>query len=230
MIPAAALVLVVAFGNIQSNPLMSQPDVRHDTRALMALRADVTCGNEIEPARYKRAWRTESARHGLRARAVAYPDPVALKSRPTAVYSRLLTRGVEGLTPDRWAVIVRGPGWALVCTHLINRAWTSNDASTPIRRALWRTEIRRVRTIVRRNRAAGRNVVIGGDLNTPYRVRWRYPGVVFLGNRYRMQAAVIPAPGWTARRAGSRTIPAGVLATDHPMMRRGVTFAPRQMG
>ena len=225
MIGAAAVVLAVAFGNVMSNPVMPQSAVRHDVRALMGFRADVTCGNEIEPERYKRAWRAESARHGLRARAVAYPDPVAVRGRPVAVYARRLSGGVPGLTPDRWAVVVRGPSWAVICTHLVSRAWTSDDGTTAQRRDIYREEIARLRRIVGRNLAAGRNVIIGGDLNNPDRVRWRRREV-FLANLGRMQATAIPAPGWRAIRAGRRTIPARRLATDHPMIRRGVTFAP----
>src|SRR5262245_43589752 len=120
---AGAVALAVAFGNVMSNPVMPQPAVRHDLRALFSLRADVTCGNEIEPRRYKRAWRTATARYGLRAYALGYPDPVSMDGRPGAVSVRRLSRGVPGLTPDRWAVVVRGPNWAVICTHLISRAW-----------------------------------------------------------------------------------------------------------
>lgn len=223
--PAAALVFVLALGNIMSNPAMSTADVRHDMRALFGLRADVTCGNEIEPPRYKQTWRAESARHGLRPRAVAYPDPLAVRGRPVAVSARRLSRGVAGISPDRWAVVARFPRVAVICTHLVSRAWTSNDANTPLRRRLWHAEVRALRAMVARHLAAGRSVIVGGDLNTPHRIRW-HRREVFLGNRFRMQAAVIPAPGWRARRLPGRTIPAARLFTDHPMLRRIVALDP----
>jgi hypothetical protein len=224
---SAVLVCVLALGNVMANPTMPQADVRHDMHALFSLRADATCGSEIEPPRYKRAWRAVSAAHGLRARAVAYPDPVALRGRPRAVSVRRLSAGVAGITPDRWAVVVRFPAVVVVCTHLVSRAWTTNNATTPLRRALWRAEVARVRGIVRRHLAAGRSVIVGGDLNTPFVVRW-HRRQVFLGNLYRMQAAAVPAPGWRARRVyrGSRTISPARLFTDHPMLRRIVALEP----
>jgi hypothetical protein len=224
--PAAALVLVLALGNIMANPTMPPADVRHDIRALFGLRADVTCGNEIEPDRYKRTWRAESARYGLRPRAVAYPDPLAVRGRPVAVSARRLSRGVAGLTPDRWAVVARFPHLAVICTQLVSRAWTSNDATTPLRRRLWLAEVRTLRRMVARHLAAGRSVIVGGDLNTPHRIRWGRREV-FLGNAYRMQAAVVPAAGWRARRLpGGRTIPPARLFTDHPILRRIVALDP----
>jgi hypothetical protein len=218
--PAAVLVLVLAFGNIMANPVLPAGDVRHDMRVLFGLRADVTCGNEIEPRDYKRAWRAESARYGLAARAVAYPDPLAVRGRPRAVSVRRLSAGVAGVTPDRWAVVVRFPHVAVICTHLVSQAWTSH----PERRPLWRAEIAVLRGMVERHLAAGRSVVIGGDLNTPNRIRW-HRREVFLGNRFRMQATAIPGPGWRARRVpGGRTIPPGRLFTDHPMLRRAIAL------
>lgn len=221
----AGLVLVLALGNVMSNPTMPQPDVRHDVRALFSLRADVTCGSEIEPERYKRAWRRTAAAHGLIVRGVAYPVPAALRGRPRAVSVRRLSAGVPGISPDRWAVVVRYRHVVIICTHLVSRAWTSNDATTPIRRALWREELATLRRIVARWTAWGRAVIVAGDLNSPHRVRWGQPSL-FLGNRYRMQAAVIPGPSWRARRLGGREIGTRRLFTDHPMLRRAVALEP----
>lgn len=222
----AGLVLVIALGNIMSNPTMPEPDVRHDVGALFSLGADVTCGSEIEPPRYKRVWRRLAARDGLRVAGVAYPVPAALRSRPRAVSVRRLSLGVPRVTPDRYAVVVKWPRLAVVCTHLVSKAWTSDNATTPLRRALWRAEVRELRRIVARQHSRGRSVVVAGDLNTPFRVWWPR-GSVFLGNRFRMQAAVIPAPGWTARRLpGGREISPRRLYTDHPMLRRVVSLEP----
>ncbi len=218
----AAFVLVLVLGNIMANPTMPQADVRHDTAALFRLDGDATCGSEIGPDRYKRAFRAAAAAHGARAYGMTSPDPVALKARPRAVSVRLLTRGRPHLTPHRWAVVVRLTGAAVICTHLINRAWTSNDATTPLRRLLWHREMRGIRGIVRRLHDEGRTVFVGGDLNTPHRIRWAYPRALFLGNAYRMQAAVIPAAGWRCRRLASRAVPVSRLFTDHPMLWRAV--------
>lgn len=221
----AGLVLVVALGNIMSNPTMPQADVRHDMRALFSLRADVTCGSEIEPERYKRAWRRTAPLYGLTARGVAYPVPAALRGRGWAVSARRLSRGVAGISPDRWAVVVKRPGLAVVCTHLVSKAWTSDNATTPTRRRLWREEIAGLRAIVSRQHARGRSVVVAGDLNSPHRVRLG-PRAVHLGNVYRMQAVALPAPGWSARRLGGREISTRRLFTDHPMLRRVIALEP----
>jgi hypothetical protein len=218
----AGFVLVLVLGNVMSNPTMPPAEVRHDIRALFRLDGEATCGNEIEPPGYKRAWRAIAGRSGARTYGAASPNPVALRGRARAVSVRRLSAGVAHLTPERYAVVVKRPRVAIVCTHLINRAWTSNDGSTALRRRIWHREVRGLRAIVRRQLAAGRTVAVLGDLNTPNRVTWRRRQVS-LGNLYRMQAAVIPAPGWTARRIpGGRTIDAGRLFTDHPFMRRVV--------
>lgn len=235
MIPAGVLVIVVAVGNVMSNPVMPQPAVRSDLARLYSLEPAAVCATEIEPARYAEAFHRLGLEHGYRTRRLATPNPIAVRQRSPwrimAARARLLSLGIEGLTPDRWALVLglenrRGLRVVLVCTHLVSRAWTHVEPSTELRRALWRQAAHRIRRIVAFWTGRGVPVIVLGDLNHPGPVRWaRHQRV--LANRGLLQIAVIAPARMRVRAGAERVIPAGRLHTDHPMIRRRIRLEPR---
>jgi len=127
VIAEAAVVLVVALGNVMSNPTMPPREVTHDTRALFHLDAEVVCATEIEPARYKTTFRRVARQAGYRPAGLAAPNPVAVRQsspwRTATVRVRNLSRGVARISPDRSAtVVVLADGFrrvVVVCAHLV---------------------------------------------------------------------------------------------------------------
>lgn len=237
-IGGGVLVLAVAVGNVMSNPTMPPADVRHDVAALFDLRAAVVCANEIEPPNYRATFRRTAREAGYRTAGLSSPNPVAVRHsspwRAASVRVRFLSGGVPRITPDRWATVVRlvddnGNRAVVICTHLVSRAWTHVEASTALRRELWRREVATIRRIVRYWRSRGAPVVVLGDLNHPEAVRWARRQRV-LANTGLLQATAIPPAGMRATRTGGRTISSRQLFTDHPMPRRGVVLRPLPSG
>lgn len=221
----AALVITIAVGNVMSNPVMPQPEVRHDVTRLYSLEPAAICGNEIEPARYRAAWRELGRAHGYATRTLGTPNPVAVRRsspwRAATVRAHRLSTGIPGITPDRFALVLKltrddGRRLVLVCTHLVSRAWTHTEPTTELRRQLWRLEARRIRAIIRFWRARGVPVVVAGDLNRPTRVRWARRQRVLV-NAGLIQVTVVPPAGMRVRAERRREIPNRLLFTDHPM-------------
>lgn len=227
------VLLSVAAGNVQSVPPLAATEVRHDTRALFSLQASVVCGNEIAPASYRATWRRVARRAGYRTPGPGTDNPVAVAHglQVLRVRVRHLSPGVAGMTPDRTAtvVLIGAPGGrvVVVCTHLVSRAWTHQEATTAWRRHLWREAARRLRAIVRAWRTRGVSVVVAGDVNRPTRVRW-CPRQRPLANLDLIQVAACPAPGWRTSRGRSRDV--RDVYTDHPLLRRVVRLEPIASG
>ena len=230
MVPATVLVIVVAVGNVMSNPTMPQTEVRSDLGRLYGLEPAALCATEIAPQRYAEAFHQLGREAGYRTRQLGTPNPVAVRAsspwRTVTARARLLSHGIGGLTPDRWALILglenrAGLRVVLVCTHLVSRAWTHIEPSTALRRQLWRQGAQRIRRIVAFWTGRGVPVIVLGDLNHPAPVRWAARQRV-LANRGLLQIAVVPPVGTIVRAGPERVIPAGRLFTDHPMIRRRV--------
>lgn len=223
------LLLSLAVGNIQSVPELTARDVRHDTRALVRLGASVVCANEIAPASYRRTWRTQAHAAGYRTPGPATDNPVAVAHslRVLRVRVRHLSPGVAGMTPDRTAtvVLVGAPGGrvVVVCTHLVSRAWTHQEATTAWRRDLWRMAATRIRRTVHGWIHRGVPVVVAGDLNRPTVVRWCRRQRT-LANWDLIQVAACTPPGWRTSRGRSRDV--RDVYTDHPLLRRVVKLEP----
>jgi hypothetical protein len=232
VIAAGLLVLSVAVGNIMCNPLMPAADVAHDVGRLFVPAMTppmVVCANEIEPARYKATFRRTASAAGYRTVGLYSANPVAVRRtgpwKVAGARVRFLSRGVEHITPDRTATVVRlvtdaGDQLVIVCAHLVSRAWTHLEPSTPLRRHLWRTAARAIRAICRPWHARGVPVVVAGDLNHPRPVRWA-PVQRILANQGLLQITLIPAAGQRVQRTrAGRTIPSTRLYTDHPILSR----------
>jgi endonuclease/exonuclease/phosphatase family metal-dependent hydrolase len=117
-------------------------------------------------------------------------------------------------------VLVRTPRdrqLLVVCTHLVSRAFTHVEASTPLRRSLWHQAAQVVRSVVRRWTSHGVPVLVLGDLNHPAPVRWAAHQVT-LADVGLLQAALVPPEGWQAARGHARTL--WDVHTDHPLLRR----------
>lgn len=221
--------IAIAVGNVRSFPTMPAAAVRHDLAALFGLDASIVCGNEIGPARYRRWFRAAATAHGLTVLGRRTSNPIAITSTwsTSSVTVRRLSPARAHISGPITATIavLEGPAGPLtvICTHLVARAWTHLERSTPLRKALWRLAAARIRRIVA---AAEVPVLVLGDLNHPAPVRWA-PGQVTLGNRGLIQAAAIPATGGVLRRGtGSRTIGLEHVFTDHPMIRRVLDLGP----
>lgn len=231
MIAPTVVALSIAVGNVMSNPTMSPAEVRHDVRALFGLDASVVCATEIAPRSYKATYRRVARAARYRTAALYGPNPIAVRRpwRVEAVHLRRLTDGLEGITPNRYATVARladgGRRVVVICSHLVSRAWTHLEATTGLRRELWRTEADRIRRIVRRWHARGIPVLVLGDMNHPRRIRWAARQRT-IANTGLLQATAVPPAGSRVVRLAGREIPDRQVFTDHPMVRRRVAFVP----
>lgn len=213
----------VAVANIKSNPLMPLVYVDHDMALAAKPAPDVVMAQEIAPPTYKARFRRFFG-PGRRIAGIRREVPIAYPSRwkTVAAWSKRRHLGIPHITPNRYDVIVKaitvdGIRVALLNTHMISEAWTHNDKTTKLRRALWRRHHKRTHKAVARLRDAGYSVILAGDLN--------HPGSVSFGPKQHdvyvaglLQLSVLPAPGVRLAAEPTTRKAAGKVHTDHPIL------------
>jgi hypothetical protein len=219
----------VIVANIKSVPRMSAAQVDSDIAALFDMAgkksADAVFGAEIAFANYRSSWRKHGKKKGYKPFGLPRECPVSLRRGVRVkVLSRLLSKGIAKVTPNRYATIVkhRPSKVAYIATHLVSRwqDYARADATHDERKRLAAMEITKIEHRIERLHAKGWTVIVGGDLNALSRVVWHHAQVQVLpvsgSNLARMmQLAVIPAPGVTVTPVSHGNHHAG-LHTDHP--------------
>lgn len=223
--------VVIALGNIKSNPIMPPGHVEDDMAALRSLLGSPTYGavfgaEIIKAHGYMAQW--VEAMSGLHTygRGVECPVSTTHGVRVSHAAAKRLTIGVAKVSPNRYRVTVKahagGLKVAYIASHNVNGAKAPVKYRTTIgvRRVLFTTWRRKMRRHIKRLIAAGFTVIVGGDFNSPGQVRL-HPDQVAVLNKGLMQLAVIPAAGVRVV-AMSHSTKTG--HTDHPLCRARITF------
>lgn len=216
-LPVETVNVVVA--NVKSNPVMSQPHVEADMRKIIALRPNVVLGAEIEPERYKDAWRKIV---GDKSFGLLHECPIWLGPR-WRVASQSVKRRVLGfprVSPNRWDTVVEAqrPGGyplAFIAMHTYSEKDNPRATMRRLRVNRWSRHIARTTADIQALNARGVSVIVGGDLNDhggP--TRFTSTQINFL-NEGLMQLTLCPAPGKTGRLLGVHRLRG---FTDHPIV------------
>lgn len=163
--------------NVQSLPLMSQPEVVRDVRKA-ASQADLIGWNEISPDRYFKAikdlgpeWGHYMPKHGKK----RIPNPISYRKDEWKMLDNGFKKTHGGLaktSPNRYITWARlkhkGSGQEIVRlnTHLVSGAFSAKQQSNrKWRQENWGKHMKQLSALVDRFEKQGLKVVIGGDFN-----------------------------------------------------------------
>lgn len=175
---------------------------------------DVLVATEVQRRRYRTPFRRSARAHGAAAYAVGEDTPVASRLPVKRSAVRVLHAGLAKATPARKNVIVRLRDMPVLEIAKHATATGPRLPKLAARLRFWRTDAEKTAARIKRANAAGRTVIVLGDLNVDHAPGYAVNEILVA------RAGVIgiyayPAPGHQIQVGHIPAIPAHQRHADH---------------